>query len=60
MEKPRDPRPLTRGLARGLESCRTAPGMELRPSELRMLSHNINMAFLLCRFKAEFVSADRT
>ena len=44
MEKPRDP-PRVRGFIRGLESCRTAPWMELGPSELRVLSHNINMAF---------------
>lgn len=51
MEKPRDP-PRVRRFIRGLESCRTAPWMELGPSELRVLSHNINMAFLRCAFKA--------
>jgi hypothetical protein len=31
------------GELRALESCRTAAGMELRPFELRMLSHVFNM-----------------
>lgn len=59
MEKPRG-FPRVRGFIRGLESCRAAPGMELWPSELRVLSHDATMASLKCGFKAEFDSADCT